>query len=224
MHSVAEQILWDKVYTKGKALLGHPDALPANKTLEKLRHYAKQARAEAAKKPFPAAIEQHKMFLKAGQRHGSFGPVPSPGPGAAASPARREAALTVLLGQIAGHAAQNRFLRMAAGGGAHGQMVSAAPTASTAFPSFAPRAATQSAGFAPSPPRRQVSAPPAVSSLEALIASPPAFPQHLTFKQELELKNAVGDYFAQQARLPPNGYSGFDPLLSPAWPGLKTRH
>jgi hypothetical protein len=35
------------------------------------------------------------------------------------------------------------------------------------------------------------------------------------------LKLALQDYFDQQARLPPNGATGFDPRLTPAWPALQ---
>ena len=36
-----------------------------------------------------------------------------------------------------------------------------------------------------------------------------------------QLRRAVSDLLDQEARLPPSGMTGFDPRLSPAWPGLK---
>lgn len=35
------------------------------------------------------------------------------------------------------------------------------------------------------------------------------------------LDRSIGAYFMRQARLPPNGGSGFDPRVTPAWPGVK---
>jgi len=35
------------------------------------------------------------------------------------------------------------------------------------------------------------------------------------------LKLALQEYFDQQSRLPPNGATGFDPRLTPAWPALQ---
>ncbi len=35
------------------------------------------------------------------------------------------------------------------------------------------------------------------------------------------LKLAIGEFFDQQARLPPSGATGFDPRLTPAWSGVK---
>jgi hypothetical protein len=36
-----------------------------------------------------------------------------------------------------------------------------------------------------------------------------------------ELGALMEDHLNRQARLPPSGYTGFDPWLSPAWPGRK---
>jgi hypothetical protein len=36
-----------------------------------------------------------------------------------------------------------------------------------------------------------------------------------------EIGSVIDDHLNRQARLPPSGYTGFDPWLSPAWPGRK---
>jgi hypothetical protein len=202
----------------GHVQLISPSGETAGKTyLQQFRHHARQAREEAAKKPVPAHIARHRLFLKAGQRHGSFAPVPPPGPGAAASPAQLHAALVLLLRRIKRHAAQNPLLHVAAYARARGKQVAVAPPARMALPGMAPRA--QQAGLAPPPRRQPAPAPGARTALEELLANPPASLQELTFKQQSDLRDAVSDYFAKAARLPPSGCTGFDPLLSPAWPG-----
>ncbi len=43
----------------------------------------------------------------------------------------------------------------------------------------------------------------------------------LTLVNKAHLSNALADLLNREARLPPSGATGFDPRLSPAWPGLK---
>jgi len=42
-----------------------------------------------------------------------------------------------------------------------------------------------------------------------------------TGSQEANLSRALDHYFLRQARLPPAGGAGFDPRVTPAWPGVK---
>ena len=41
------------------------------------------------------------------------------------------------------------------------------------------------------------------------------------YEDEQRLDRVLSDFFDRQSRLPPSGATGFDPRLSPAWPGLK---
>jgi hypothetical protein len=43
----------------------------------------------------------------------------------------------------------------------------------------------------------------------------------LNVVDQARLRNALADLLDREARLPPSGATGFDPRLSPAWPGLK---
>jgi len=194
-------------------------ALEGKSAVERLRHYAAQARADAAKKPVTPAMQLHQNLMNLIQQQRSYAPVPNRA-GGPARPAAGDkgawAAPQPAGGQPASSSPQQRMDAMlknlspaqVEALNAHGAAaLNQAGTDQAAVARGAPGAA-QTTGFRAQVPDGAVDAPGAGFGPSA------AARQH-------SLKRALQDYFDQQSRLPPNGAIWFDPLLTPAWPSLQ---
>ncbi len=265
-------------------------ALEGKSVLERLRHYAAQARADAARKPLTPAMQLHRNLMNLIQHQRSYAPVPNGG-GGPARPAAGDKGAWAAPQPAAGHPAavsprmdatlQKLSPAQAQASNAHGagaapaaaasggpfqlaemmQIIGAEPPglppgffkaianspaamasrfaaiglASSHLPSIAPRmappgrpaaaqggmtdegAAARGAANGVTGPRFAARATGGEVDTGATAATNPA----ASAEHRKALKLALQEYFDQQSRLPPNGATGFDPRLTPAWPALQ---